>query len=640
MNSLQEILHKHWGYTAFRPLQEEIIQAVLDQKDTLALLPTGGGKSICFQVPALAKDGICIVISPLIALMQDQVAQLQKRGVSAVAIYSGMSARQIDILLDNCIYGDTKFLYISPERLKTDLFLARAKQMNINLIAVDEAHCISQWGYDFRPSYLAIKEFKDLFPSVTCLALTASATPPVKQDILEKLALKNPQIFQKSFSRANLSYSILWDDLKEQKLVQMIQKVGGSCIVYARNRRKTQEIAQILSEQGISASFYHAGLTLDLRKSKQEDWIQNKFQCMVATNAFGMGIDKPDVRLVVHLDLPDSLEAYYQEAGRAGRDEKKAFAVIIAQENDIIELHSQWEKSYPTTETIKKTYQALSNYLQIAEGSGEMTSYDFDWQEMCRRFQLPTSETFYALKTLESEGLLLMSEAMQNPSKIKIKVSATELYDFQIRNEKFESIIKFLLRQYGGNLYTQFVTISEASISQLFKSPLADIERALLLLEKFEMIGYEKQNGLPKLTLLAPRANLENLPIIWNSYLAKKERSRTKIDAIESYVRQNQLCRTIKIVAYFGENLSQPCGICDICIQKKHDKTGKSYPEGNEQERKLIRQYLKNGPMKLQDLVDCLRPLSRSEATKVIQYSLEAGDIAYTAVDEIGLASS
>lgn len=640
MNSLQEILHKHWGYTAFRPLQEEIIQAVLDQKDTLALLPTGGGKSICFQVPALAKDGICIVISPLIALMQDQVAQLQKRGISAVAIYSGMSARQIDILLDNCIYGDTKFLYISPERLKTDLFLARAKQMNINLIAVDEAHCISQWGYDFRPSYLAIKEFKDLFPSVTCLALTASATPPVKQDILEKLALKNPQIFQKSFSRANLSYSILWDDLKEQKLVQMIQKVGGSCIVYARNRRKTQEIAQILSEQGISASFYHAGLTLDLRKSKQEDWIQNKFQCMVATNAFGMGIDKPDVRLVVHLDLPDSLEAYYQEAGRAGRDEKKAFAVIIAQENDIIELHSQWEKSYPTTETIKKTYQALSNYLQIAEGSGEMTSYDFDWQEMCRRFQLPTSETFYALKTLESEGLLLMSEAMQNPSKIKIKVSATELYDFQIRNEKFESIIKFLLRQYGGNLYTQFVTISEASISQLFKSPLADIERTLLLLEKFEMIDYEKQNGLPKLTLLAPRANLENLPIIWNSYLAKKERSRTKIDAIESYVRQNQLCRTIKIVAYFGENLSQPCGICDICIQKKHDKTGKSYPEGNEQERKLIRQYLKNGPMKLQDLVDCLRPLSRSEATKVIQYSLEAGDIAYTAVDEIGLASS
>jgi ATP-dependent DNA helicase RecQ len=420
----------------------------------------------------------------------------------------------------------------------------------------------------------------------------------------------------------------------------MIQKVGGSCIIYARNRRKTQEIAQILSEQGISASFYHAGLALDLRKSKQEDWIQNKFQCMVATNAFGMGIDKPDVRLVVHLDLPDSLEAYYQEAGRAGRDEKKAFAVIIAQENDIIELHSQWEKSYPTTETIKKTYQALSNYLQIAEGSGEMTSYDFDWQEMCRRFQLPTSETFYALKTLESEGLLLMSEAMQNPSKIKIKVSATELYDFQIRNEKFESIIKFLLRQYGGNLYTQFVTISEASISQLFKSPLADIERTLLLLEKFEMIEYEKQNGLPKLTLLAPRANLENLPIIWNSYLAKKERSRTKIDAIESYVRQNQICRTIKIVAYFGETLSQTCGICDICIQKKHDKTGKSYPEGNEQERKLICQYLKNGPMKLQDLVDCLRPLSRSEATKVIQYSLEAGDIAYTAVDEIGLASS
>ena len=596
MNPLQEILQKYWGHMAFRPLQEEIIQAVLDQKDTLALLPTGGGKSICFQVPALAKDGICIVISPLIALMQDQVDQLKKRGIPAAAIYSGMSARQIDILLDNCIYGEIKFLYISPERLKTDLFLARAKQMNINLIAIDEAHCISQWGYDFRPSYLAIKEFKDLFPSVTCLALTASATPPVKQDILEKLALKNPQVFQKSFSRANLSYSILWDELKEQKLVHMIQKVGGSCIVYARNRRKTQEIAQILSEQGISAGFYHAGLPPDVRKSKQDDWIQNKFQCMVATNAFGMGIDKPDVRLVVHMDLPDSLEAYYQEAGRAGRDEKKAFAVIIAQENDLLELHSQWEKSFPTSETIKKTYQALSNYLQIAEGSGEMTSYDFDWQEMCRRFQLPASETFYALKTL--------------------------------------------LRQYGGNLYTQFVTISEASISQLFKSPLADIERTLLLLEKFEIIEYEKQNGLAKLTLLSPRANLENLPIVWNSYRQKKERSRTKIDAIESYVRQNQLCRTVKILAYFGETLAQTCGICDICIQKKHDKTGKSFPEGNEQERKLILQYLKNGPMKLQDLVDCLRPLSRTEATKIIQYGLESGEIVYTAADEIGLASS
>ncbi len=640
MNSLQEILQKYWGYTAFRPLQEDIINAVLAHHDTLALLPTGGGKSICFQVPALAKEGICIVVSPLIALMQDQVDQLQKRGIPAVAIYSGMSARQIDILLDNCIYGETKFLYISPERLKTDLFLARAKQMNINLIAVDEAHCISQWGYDFRPAYLAIKDFKDLFPSVTCLALTASATLEVKKDILEKLELKNPHVFQKSFSRANLSYSILWDDLKEQKLVQMIQKVGGSCIVYARNRRKTQEIAQILSDQQISASFYHAGLSPDIRKSKQNDWIQNKFQCMVATNAFGMGIDKPDVRLVVHMDLPDSLEAYYQEAGRAGRDEKKAFAVIIAQENDILELHSQWEKSFPNAETIKKTYQALSNYLQIAEGSGEMSSYDFDWQEMCRRFQLPSSETFYALKTLENEGLLLMSEAMQNPSKIKIKVSATELYDFQIRNEKFESIIKFLLRQYGGNMYTQFVTISEASISQLFKAPLADIERTLLLLEKFEIIDYEKQNGLPKLTLLGPRANLENLPIEWNSYSVKKERSQKKIRAMESYVREKSVCRTVKIVAYFGETLHKTCGICDICIQKKHENSGKSYPEGNEQERKLILQYLQNGPMKLQDLVDCLRPLSRTEASKVIQYGLEAGEIAYTAVDEIGLASS
>ena len=359
MNPLQEILQKYWGYPAFRPLQEEIIQAVLDHKDTLALLPTGGGKSICFQVPGLAKEGICIVISPLIALMQDQVDQLKKRGIPAVAIYSGMSARQIDIILDNCIYGETKFLYISPERLKTDLFLARAKQMNINLIAVDEAHCISQWGYDFRPSYLAIKDFKDLFPSVTCLALTASATPPVKKDILEKLDLKNPQVFQKSFSRANLSYSILWDDLKEQKLVQMIQKVGGSCIVYARNRRKTQEIAHILSEQGISASFYHAGLAPDMRKSKQDDWIQNKFQCMVATNAFGMGIDKPDVRLVVHMDLPDSLEAYYQEAGRAGRDEKRPLRSLLPKKTISSNYIANGKRSFLWQRRLKKHIRRL-----------------------------------------------------------------------------------------------------------------------------------------------------------------------------------------------------------------------------------------------------------------------------------------
>ena len=329
MSQIHDILKTYWGYSEFRPLQEDIIQSALNQKDCLALLPTGGGKSLCFQVPAMAMDGICIVITPLIALMQDQVDQLTQRGISAVAIYSGMSKRQIDILLDNCVYGQIKFLYISPERLKTELLIERAKLMKISLLVVDEAHCISQWGYDFRPAYLEIQNFKTLFPAVPCMALTASATSAVKKDILANLQLKNPAVFQKSFSRANLSYSVLWEENKDVKLVQMIQKVGGSSIVYARNRRKTQEIAKMLLDKGVKANFYHAGLTTEERTKRQKDWIENQIQCIVATNAFGMGIDKSDVRLVVHVDLPDSMEAYYQEAGRAGRDEKKAWGVIL-----------------------------------------------------------------------------------------------------------------------------------------------------------------------------------------------------------------------------------------------------------------------------------------------------------------------
>lgn len=641
MEDIHHILQTHWGYSEFRPLQQDIIQSVLAGHDTFALLPTGGGKSICFQVPALAKEGICIVVSPLIALMQDQVDQLTSRGISAIAIYSGMSKRQIDYQLDHCIYGQVKFVYVSPERLKSDLFIERAKQMQISMLVIDEAHCISQWGYDFRPPYLEIKAFKDLFPHIPTIALTASANAEVKQDIVDKLGFsKTAKVFQKSFKRDNLSYSCLWEADKEPQLLQMLKKVGGSSIVYARNRRKTQEIAKYLQEHGIQADFYHAGIPGDLRSKKQNDWIQNRTQCIVATNAFGMGIDKPDVRLVVHIDLPDSLEAYYQEAGRAGRDEKKAYAVILVEENDILELEANFEKSFPSLETLQKTYQALGNYLQIAEGSGELSTYDFDWTEMAKRFQLPASETFYALKTLASEGLFILNDAFQNPSKIKIEASAAELYDFMIRNEKFEVFIKYLLRQFGGNLYNQFVSISETAISQQIKMPLADVERTLGLLTSFEMISYDKQNGLPKLTLLTPRANVANLPIAWPSYHTRKDRYKSKLEAIIHYVRDNQTCRTRKITAYFGENLQQDCGVCDTCIQRKKELSGRAYPEGMEQERKLILNYLKNGPISLGDLTDCLRPLTKTEAAKIIQFCLAKGDIVYLSTDTLGLASS
>lgn len=633
-----KILLQYWKYDTFRPLQEDIIRSVLDNRDTLALLPTGGGKSICFQVPAMTKEGVCIVISPLIALMQDQVDQLNKRGIPAVAIYSGMHAKQIDILLDNCIYGKTKFLYVSPERLKTELFIERAKLMKIGLLVVDEAHCISQWGYDFRPPYLEINAFKNLFPQVTCIALTASANEEVKLDIVQKLELKNPQIFQKSFSRANLSYSVLWEENKDKKVLQMLQRVPGSSIVYARNRRKTQEIAEHLSRNGINAHFYHAGLDAKTRSQRQNDWIQGKIECIVATNAFGMGIDKPNVRLVVHMDLPDSLEAYYQEAGRAGRDEKKAYAAILIEEKDLIDLKTQWEKSYPEADVLKKTYQAISNYLQIAEGSAEFATYDFNWQEMVKRFQLPSSETFYAIKVLENEGLILLNEASQHSSKIKINVNATELYDFQIRNKKFESILKALLRLYGGNLYNEFVSISEFNLSQQIKIPIQELEKTLVLLEKFEILDYDKQNGLPKLSFLTPRANVQHLPINWSNYLTKKNKSQLKIEAVEHFVRQKNLCRTRQLVAYFGENLDQNCGICDVCIQKKKESNGKAFPEGNEEERILLLNYLKNGPLSIQMLVDCLRPMAQAEVIKLIQYCLDQGEVIYTSFEEIGLA--
>ena len=627
MQTAQNILKQYWGYEQFRALQEDIVQAVLNQKDTLALLPTGGGKSICFQVPAMALEGICIVISPLIALMQDQVNQLTKRGIKAAAIYSGMHPRQIDYLLDNCIYGELKFLYVSPERLKSDLFIERAKQMKISLIAIDEAHCISQWGYDFRPPYLEIQQFKELFPNTPCIALTASANETVKKDIIEKLQLKNPAVFQKSFSRANLSYSLLWEEDKEKRLLKMLQKIAGPAIVYVRNRKKTQEIAAFLAQNGISADFYHAGLLPTQRQQKQNDWIQNHCRVMVATNAFGMGIDKPDVRLVVHLDLPDSLEAYYQEAGRAGRDEKKAYACLLVEEKDVLELKTQFEKQFPDPEILKRTYQAIGNFLQLAEGAGELAVFDFNWQEMCVRFKLPKTETYFAIKCLEHEGLLILNESTNLPSKVKINLSATQLYDFQIRNEKFESVLKCLLRVNGGSIYTDFVNIDEQQMAQLINIPLIEIERQLALLEKFEVLDYDKKSGNPKLTFLTPRAAAQHLPINWENYHSRKKRQFTKIEAIEHYVRQQIRCRTQQLVAYFGETLHQTCGICDICIQEKRNANGKSYPEGNPEAKSLIMKYVSNGPLTLQTLVDCLRPLSPKEAVRIIQYYVDEGII-------------
>ncbi|MCC7050368.1 MAG: ATP-dependent DNA helicase RecQ, partial [Bacteroidia bacterium] len=446
MSDIHQILKQYWGYSQFRPLQEEIIQSVISGKDTLALLPTGGGKSICFQVPAMALEGVCVVISPLIALMHDQVENLKLKGINAVAINSTLSKKEIDIAFDNCVYGDVKFLYLSPERLQTDIAKIRLAKMKIGLLAVDEAHCISQWGYDFRPPYLEIAAIRSLFPQVSVIALTATATPKVVIDIQEKLLFKQKNVLQKSFERSNLGYHVKYSENKLNELLSALSKVTGSAVVYTRNRKQTQEIANWLNQNNISASFYHAGLDINQRNTAQHHWIKNKVRVMVATNAFGMGIDKPDVRLVVHVGVPDHLESYFQEAGRAGRDEKKAYALIYYNKQDIEDLKQNIHQVFPPIPEIRRIYQALANYLQLAIGSGQYQSYPLDLLALSQNYQLKPTLVFNSLKLLERQGHLVLSEAFYQPSRILITIDARALYNYQMQHAVYHPLIQTLLR--------------------------------------------------------------------------------------------------------------------------------------------------------------------------------------------------
>jgi len=451
------ILKQYWGHDSFRPLQEEIIQSVLEKRDTLALLPTGGGKSICFQIPAMMLPGICIVVTPLIALMKDQVQHLKDIGIQAVAIYSGLKSREVDIILDNCIFGQIKFLYLSPERLYSELVQERIKHMPVNLFAIDEAHCISQWGYDFRPPYLQLGKLKELHPDVPFLALTATATTAVIADIQDKLQFKQNNVFVKSFLRDNLGYMALEEENKAGRMIRIIQKLGGSGVVYVRNRRETQEVARYLVNIGISADFYHAGLLGKERDSKQEAWMQNRTRVIVATNAFGMGIDKPDVRFVIHLDIPESLEAYYQEAGRAGRDGKKAFPVLLYQQGDKDRLLKNVKLSFPSVAFIQQVYHHLCNHFQIPYGAGEGLTFDFDVVAFIKKYKIETIPTLSALKFLEKDGWLAVSEAVFIPSRFKFEVNHQELYKIQVQYERYDKLIKAILRSYGG-VFDDYIT--------------------------------------------------------------------------------------------------------------------------------------------------------------------------------------
>ena len=626
--TIRQILQQFWGYAHFRPLQEEVVNTVLARQDTLVLMPTGGGKSICFQVPALAMKGVCIVVTPLIALMKDQVEQLRKRGIPAAAIYSGMSYREIDSTLDNCIYGNTKFLYVSPERLRTEIVIERVKQMTVCLLAVDEAHCISAWGYDFRPPYLQIAEFRQLIPETSVVALTASATPDVQADIIDKLALRQPQIFRQTFARPNLSYSAVLEADKEARLLRILQNVPGCAVVYVRSRRQTQQVAQWLIKQGISADFYHAGLSTQQRGDKQDAWIQDRTRVMVSTNAFGMGIDKPNVRVVVHLDVPDSLEAYYQEAGRAGRDGQKAYAVMLYTPADLENLRYRVEQLYQPVEMLRRVYQALANYAAVPVGGGEFSSYDFDLGSFANTFSLPPQETHYALKQLQLEGFIQLNENYFHPSRLTISLDNRQLYEFQVMHSRFDSFLKLLLRMYGGELFTDFLTISESTLARTFMVNQSEIEQLLTQLHQRNVVIYERQKDKPQLTFLTPRFDAPSLPINLPELNRRKELALRKVQAATIYTEHSTQCRTRLLQAYFGEKPGDACGICDNCLKKK-----KRTETASSVVREQVREYvaLANGPgVSPKQLAHYFAQTDADALAQTLQQMLAEEEIRYT----------
>lgn len=585
MSKIHDILLQFWGFSSFRPLQEEIIQSVLEHKDTLALLPTGGGKSICFQVPALALDGICIVVSPLIALMKDQVSNLKARGIKAEALFSAMYKSEIDTVLDNCIYGDTKFLYLSPERLASDLFIARFQKMKVSFIAVDEAHCISQWGYDFRPAYLNIAALRDLKPELAIIALTATATPDVVLDIQEKLLFHRKNVFQQSFSRSNLSYAVLYEEAKMAKLVDILEKVPGSAIVYVQNRKQTKEVAEYIYNHGISSNYYHAGVNLKTRDLRQQEWLEDKKRVMVATNAFGMGIDKPDVRLVVHITLPDSLEAYFQEAGRAGRDGKKAYAVLLTNNADKLKTESKLLGTMPSIVEIKQVYNSLGNFFQLAEGAGKDNSFAFDIADFCGRNKFNMLKTYNALKFLEYDNYITLSDTVNQSAKVLIKCNKEIFTDFLKRQTEYKDLLQMMLRSYGG-MFENFTKINEKIIASKLAISLESLQAQLKHLEKENILIYHPHTDQPYLYFVEDRMPLNNLLLNSENIKNRIKIFEQKHKEILHYATTKNICRSVMLLAYFGEEDSENCAVCDVCL-------GRNIKEFAEKDLKIVSKKVK-----------------------------------------------
>lgn len=563
------ILKEYWGYDRFRPLQEEIILSVLNKQDTLALLPTGGGKSLCYQIPALAGDGLCLVISPLIALMNDQVENLRRRNIKAAAIHSGMSAAEIETTLDNILFDpEYKLLYVSPERLKTSLFKANLSRMNISLIAVDEAHCISQWGYDFRPPYLEIANIRPFFPKIPVLALTATATSEVVKDIQAQLKFKKENIFLQSFRRENLTYFVVKEEDKHHRMLRIMERNPGTGIIYVRNRRKTQEISDFLNRQGITATFYHAGLDSVTRNRKQKDWMENKIRVMVCTNAFGMGIDKPDVRFVIHLDIPDTLEAYFQEAGRGGRDGKPSMAVMLYDDHDIRELKQNFELSYPSMETIRKIYQNIHLFYHNPVGSGAYSCFPFHAEEVAQYCEVKPAVLYNTLSFLERAGIMTLSEGVKKPSEIHVKLKSGEFRKFYQDHPSLEEFFQLLLRSYNG-LFSNFVKINEEHIAKRMNTSGSVITDKLLQLKKYGAIEYIQGTHKPQIQFLENRFPEDYLYLYPDIYKRRKSVAQKKLTAVLDFINDTNKCHSCFLLAYFGEKKSQPCGKCDICLRQR-----------------------------------------------------------------------
>lgn len=623
MEHYRQILKQYWGYDEFRPLQEEIIHSVMQGNDTLALMPTGGGKSITFQIPALASEGICLVITPLIALMRDQVEKLQSLGIKAMAIHSGMTWKEIDLALDNCIFGDYKFLYVSPERIETELFRTRVQKMQVNLVTVDEAHCISQWGYDFRPSYLKIVQLREyLNKQIPFLALTATATSRVVDDIMDKLAFRQKQVIRASFERKNLVYLVREIEDKQQYLLKTLSRNRGYGIIYTRSRKRTRELAEMLRKNHISADYYHAGLDYDTREEKQDRWQKGDKRVMVSTNAFGMGIDKADVRFVLHYDMPDNLEAYYQEAGRAGRDGKKAYAVLLYNQGDKVKAERRIERNFPDIRQIKSVYEALGNFFQVPVEGGKNMAFDFNIGDFASRYRFSLATIYSSIQFLQKEGYLELTDELSNKSKIHFYVNRDELYNFQLTKSGYDGFIKLLLRSYTG-VFTDYVKIDEASLARKAGSGKDLIYKYLIQLRKLKILDYIPYRKTPMILFTEERLDQRNLHISREKYLERKEQYTRKLNAMIHYATNDSRCRSRMLQEYFGEKDARDCGQCDVCTSHENEK-----PDSKEFDRiqEYIKEQLSTRQMTSHELID-RAAFSQDKMLQVIEWLMDNGKL-------------